>query len=421
MSVWKVLALLTVTNLLMSLDRTIPQLVAEPVKREFNLSDAQLGMFIGVAFGVSYGVAGLLIGPLVDRYNRKRLLAAILAVWSGMTLLTGLAGSYLTLLLTRAGLGAAEAGGNPTALSIIGDIYPAEKRSSAIGLYKVGVPLGIFLASVIVGLLATNHGWRIVFFTAGIPGFIVALLIWFGIAEPRRGVADGLGDKAYEAVPYLLAMRFMLRDRCVMPLTLGLFVSVFAGAAIYAFVASFLQRFHGMGLDEVGIYVGLGSAISAISPVVVGVFADRVVRSGTKPLLFFLAVINGLAALAACVMLTQHAAWLVVLGLLTWQFFSMALTTPGMAALIAMSPLGMRGTVIAAVSVGNMLIGFGFGPFVVGVVSDAIGSTDSLRISLIAVSAVGYFIATGCFIVSGRRMSQNRDASSPASKLVRET
>ena len=321
-----------------------------------------------------------------------------------MTLLTGLAGSYLTLLLTRAGLGAAEAGGNPAALSIIGDLYPAEKRSSAIGLYKVGVPLGIFLASVIVGLLATNYGWRVVFFVSGLPGFIVALYMWLGIKEPPRGLFDGLGDRAYEAVPYLVAVRFILRDRCVMPLTIGLFVSVFAGASIYAFVASFLQRHHGMRLDEVGIYVGLGSAISAVSPVIVGLYADEIIRAGTKPLLFYLAAINGIAALAALIMLTQHAVWLVVMGLLTWQFFNMALTTPGMAALITMTPLGMRGTVIAFISVGNMLIGFGFGPFVVGLLSDTIGSTNSLQISLITVSAVGYLISTTSFIVSGRRV-----------------
>lgn len=404
MSSWKVLALLTATNLLMSLDRTIPQLVAEPVKLEFGLSDAQLGIFIGVAFGLSYGAAGMLIGPLVDRYDRKRLLAAILAIWSGMTFLTGMAGSYLALLLTRAGLGAAEAGGNPAALSIIGDLYPPERRSSAIGLYKVGVPLGIFLASVLVGFLATDYGWRTVFLVAGLPGFVVAIVMWFAIEEPRRGTFDRLDDKGYEASAYLAALRFVLRDRSVMPLTLGLFVSVFAGASVYGFAASFLQRHHGMRLDEVGIYVGLGSAISAISPVVVGLFADRITRSGTRQLVYLLAAINGLAALAALTMLTQNAAWLVVFGLLAWQFFNMGLTTPGMAALITMTPLGMRGTVIACISVGNMLIGFGFGPFVVGLVSDAIGSPDSLRISLIVVSAAGYLVSTGAFVVSGRRV-----------------
>lgn len=400
-SAWTALALLTATNVLMSLDRTIPQLIAEPVKIEFGLTDAQLGAFIGIAFGLSYGVAGLVIGPLVDRHNRRSLLALILSVWSGMTFLTGMATSYLWLLVTRAGLGAAEAGGNPAALSIIGDLFPPEKRSSAIGIYKIGVPLGIFLASALVGLLATDFGWRTVFFVAGVPGFIVAILIWRGVAEPKRGAQEGVPGGAYQPVPYLTAVRFVLSDRRVMPLTIGLFVSVFAGAAIYAFLASFLQRIHGVSLDQVGLIVGVGAGISALSPVVIGLLGDKVSRGGSRLLLYYLAALNGLAGSAAVFLLTQDGLWLVVGGILAWQFFSMGLTTPGMAALITLTPAGMRGTIIAFISVGNMLLGFGLGPFVVGLVSDAIGTADSLQLSLIIVSGAGYVISTLAFLSSG--------------------
>lgn len=400
---WKALALLTATNVLMSLDRTIPQLIAEPVKTEFGLTDAQLGMFIGIAFGVSYGVAGMIVGPLIDRYNRRSLLALILSIWSGMTFLTGLATSYVWLLVTRAGLGAAEAGGNPAALSIIGDLFPQEKRSSAIGIYKVGVPVGIFLASVIVGLLAADFGWRIVFFAAGIPGFIVAVAIWRGMAGPQRGAYDANPGSAYEPVPYLAAVRFVLRDRNVFPLTVGLFVSVFAGAAIYAFLASFLQRTHDISLDKVGVIVGIGAALSAVSPVVIGLLGDRVSRRGKTSILYYLAALNGLAGLAAVFLLSQDAIWLVIGGILTWQFLTMGLTTPGMAALIGFTPAGMRGTIVAFISVGNMLIGFGLGPFVVGLISDTIGTEDSLQLALLFVSGTGYLISTLCFLASGMR------------------
>lgn len=402
-SAWTALLLLTATNVLMSLDRTIPQLIAEPVKIEFGLTDAQLGIFIGIAFGLSYGAAGLVIGPLIDRYNRRSLLALILSVWSGMTFLTGMATSYLWLLVTRAGLGAAEAGGNPAALSIIGDLFAPERRSSAIGIYKIGVPLGIFLASVLVGLLAAEFGWRTVFFVAGVPGFIVALLIWRGVTEPQRGAHDGTVGSDRQPVSYLTAVRFVLSDRQVMPLTIGLFVSVFAGAAIYAFLASFLQRIHGMSLDQVGLIVGIGAGISALSPVVIGLLGDKVSRRGNRSLLYYLAALNGMAGLAAIFLLAQDVLWLVVGGILAWQFFSMGLTTPGMAALITLTPAGMRGTIVAFISVGNMLLGFGLGPFVVGMVSDAIGTTDSLQLSLIIVSGAGYAISTLAFLASGRR------------------
>lgn len=398
---WKILILLTLTNVMMSLDRTIPQLVAEPVRLEFGLTDAQLGSFIGVAFGLSYGLTGLMIGPLIDRFNRQQLLAAILAIWSGMTFLTGLVGSYFALLAARAGVGAAESGGNPAALSLIGDLFPAERRSSAIGIYKIGVPAGILLASALVGLFAMEHGWRTVFFVAGLPGLILAMFVWFGVGEPRRGRFDGNADTEYKPVPYFDALRLILSDRSILPLTISLFMTVFAGAAIQAFTASFLQRSHGMQLDEVGLYLGIGSAISAISPVVIGLFADKVVRKGTSRLIYFLAMLNGLAAIAALFMLTQQGAWLVLAAMLAWQFLSMGITTPGMAAIIALSPLGMRGTSVAVISVGNILIGFGFGPLVVGLVSDAIGSTDSLRISMIVVSASAYIMSSVFFALSG--------------------
>lgn len=402
-SAWTALAMLTATNVLMSLDRTIPQLIAEPVKIEFGLTDGQLGIFIGIAFGLSYGVAGLLIGPLVDRYNRRNLLALILSIWSGMTFLTGMATSYLWLLVTRAGLGAAEAGGNPAALSIIGDLFPPDRRSSAIGIYKIGVPLGIFLASVLVGFLASDHGWRTVFFIAGVPGFIVALALWRGVADPQRGIHDGMNGDAYQPVPYFTAVRFVLRDRSVMPLTVGLFVSVFSGAAIYAFLASFLQRIHGLSLAQVGAIMGIGAGISALSPVVVGLLGDKVSRKGKRSLLTYLALLNGLAGLTAVFLLSQDVLWLAVGGILAWQFFSMGLTTPGMAALITLTPAGMRGTIVAFVSVGNMLLGFGLGPFVVGLVSDAIGTADSLRLALLIVSGAGYLISTFAFLASGLR------------------
>lgn len=403
---WKALALLTATNVLMSLDRTIPQLIAEPVKTEFGLTDAQLGIFIGIAFGLSYGVAGMIVGPLIDRYNRRNLLALILSIWSGMTFLTGLATSYVWLLVTRAGLGAAEAGGNPAALSIIGDLFPPEKRSGAIGLYKVGVPVGIFLASVIVGLLAADFGWRIVFFAAGIPGFIIALAIWRAMPVPQRGAYDVTTGSAHEPVPYLAAVRFVLRDRNVFPLTVGLFVSVFAGAAIYAFLASFLQRTHGMTLEEVGVIVGIGAALSGISPVAIGLLGDRVSRRGKTSILYFLAALNGLAGFAAVFLLLQGSTWLVIGGVLAWQFLTMGLTTPGMAALIGFTPSGMRGTIVAFISVGNMLIGFGLGPFVVGLISDAIGTEDSLRLALLFVSGAGYLVSTLCFLASGIRQPE---------------
>ncbi|MBB3862158.1 putative MFS family arabinose efflux permease [Novosphingobium hassiacum] len=400
---WMTLLMLTGANVLMSLDRTIPQLVAEPVKREFGLSDGQLGMFIGLAFGVSYGVAGLLLGPVIDRYSRRNFIAAVLAIWSTMTFMTGFAVNYVMLLLTRGALGAAEAGGNPASISIISDVFPPAKRSSAIGVYKVGVPLGILLASGLTGWLATAYGWRAVFFAGGLPGLLLSILIFWRLREPSRGQFDAETPAGtYQAASYRSALAFVFSDRRMAPFALALLLSVFAGAPLSAFGASLLQRNHGFSLQQVGLFTGIGSALALVSPFLVGLLADRMVQKGQHRLFLLLSVLSFATLAAAVGMLVAHEAVVVVICFVGWQFLSLGLTTPGMAAVIALTPVGMRGTLVALISVGNMCIGFGLGPLAVGYASDMIGGANSLGIALLIVTGSGYVIATALFLLTAR-------------------
>ena len=152
----RVLFLLFAVNLLNFFDRTIPAVVFEPIRLEFGLTDLQLG-FLSAAFTLVYAFAGIPLGRLSDTRARPKILAAGLTVWSALTAATGAAWNYTSLLLVRIGVGVGEASCAPAATSLIGDLYPAEKRARAMGIFMLGLPLGLVLAFFTVGEIGRAH------------------------------------------------------------------------------------------------------------------------------------------------------------------------------------------------------------------------------------------------------------------------
>lgn len=157
---WRVLALLFAANLLNFFDRTLPAVVLEPIRREWNLSDFQLGL-ISTVFVLVYAVAGLPLGRWADRGSRRLLLALGLAVWSLFTGASGLATSFAAFLWLRIAVGIGEASYAPAANSLIGDLFPPEKRARAIGVFMLGLPVGLLLVYFSVGPIVAAFGsWR---------------------------------------------------------------------------------------------------------------------------------------------------------------------------------------------------------------------------------------------------------------------
>lgn len=187
---WRVLALLFLVNLLNFFDRTIPAVVLEPLRLEFDLSDTKLAI-LSMAFTIIYAFAGIPLGRLSDTKSRKGVLAVGLTVWNGFTALTGAAWSYTSLVLIRMGVGIGEASCAPAATSMIGDLFPSEKRGRALGLFMLGLPIGLLLAFFSVGAIvkAFDGNWRVPFYLAAIPGFFLAIIVLF-IREPKRGAAE---------------------------------------------------------------------------------------------------------------------------------------------------------------------------------------------------------------------------------------
>ena len=178
------LGILTIVYSINLIDRQLLSILQESIKADLMLSDAQLGLHTGIAFALYYTIAGLPIASLADRSNRRNIVAISLTIWSGMTAISGLAQNYWQLLAARVGVGIGEAGGSPPSHSMISDIFPPEKRASAIGFYSTGISIGILFGFLFGGWLNEFFGWRVAFFVVGIPGGRLALVLYLTVPEP---------------------------------------------------------------------------------------------------------------------------------------------------------------------------------------------------------------------------------------------
>jgi MFS family permease len=188
-----VLGLLLVVYVFNFLDRQILTILLEPIKQEFALSDAQLGLLGGLAFAFFYTLLGIPIAMWADRGTRTKIIALALFIWSLMTAVTGLATSFATLLLARIGVGIGEAGGSPPSHSLLAAYFPPERRGMALGVYAAGIPIGSAIGALAGGWIGATLGWRTAFMVVGLPGVLLALVVLLTLRERgrQRGDYDG--------------------------------------------------------------------------------------------------------------------------------------------------------------------------------------------------------------------------------------
>lgn len=196
-------------------------------------------------------------------------------MWSLMTIFCGLATTYWQLALSRAGVSIGEAGSNPTAHSLIADLFPPEKRARAVAFYASGGPLGTFIGASLVGLLAVQLGWRAAFYVLGAAGILLALVI--AVLIPRhipRGTYDIVSD---DATPTLrVTLRTLAADRCLRQLVSAASLAILVIYVYMSFLASFLVRAHDLSIAHAGVLSGLINGIAAIAGTMLGGFlADR--------------------------------------------------------------------------------------------------------------------------------------------------
>jgi MFS family permease len=186
-------------------------ILAQSIKEDLGLSDTQIGALSGVAFGIFYATLGIPIARLADRYSRVNIISICLAIWSLMTALSGLAGNFWHLLAARIGVGIGEAGGSPPSHSLIADYFPIDGRASALGIYALGIPIGILFGNLAGGWINEFFGWRTAFLLVGIPGILLALVLKFTVKEPPRGYSEGKQrtDTKADKVPFSHVLKTM--------------------------------------------------------------------------------------------------------------------------------------------------------------------------------------------------------------------
>jgi MFS family permease len=200
-------------------------------------------------------VLGFPISYLIDRGNRRNIIAVCLILWSAMTAFCGLSKNYVQLLIGRIGVGVGEAGGTPGANSIISDYFPAAKRPMALTIFSLGAPIGAWLGADIAGIINDAYNWRTVFLVLGVPGVLVGLLIFFTIKEPRRGQLDHIGGD-HEGASFGESMRFLWTQKSAVHVMLASALTALWGWGLMWWTPTFMIRNYGMTPGEAGALVG---------------------------------------------------------------------------------------------------------------------------------------------------------------------
>lgn len=407
---WYLVGLLCLVYTVHTLDRTIISVAIEPIKREFGLADRTMGMIVGLGYAMAFCTAGIPLGTAIDRVNRRNLLAGLVALWSTMTFLAGFVANGTQLMVSRALVGAAEAGSTPTAVSLIADNFPHSRRATAIGLFSIGGGLGAVLSGAVGGAIAQDYGWRAVFFVAGVPGLLLAAIILFTVHEPRRGAMD--------AAPAIVTklpsagLRATLRLICSTPLLLSTYCGggllILAMSGVGTWVMPFLVRHHGLNLRQAGLTlaVAIGGGVAA-GAAIGGVLSDRLARHSPAQRLNFCAVVALLCVPIGMGAFTATSLPLVMVLLALWNIIIFCHAGPTQATILNHVPPLSRGTATAAYQVFVNLLGYGFGPYVIGLSSDIIGGTNSLRWSLAATVGATCLMSALCYLAGARSLGRD--------------
>ncbi len=376
------------------LDRQIVNILAEPIKADLGLSDTQLGLLAGPAFAVFYALLGIPIARYADKdgTNRVRLIALALTIWSAMTAVCGLAQNFVQLLFARIGVGVGEAGCTPSAHSLIADSVTPEKRSSAIAFYGLGVPIGSLLGLIIGGIANDLYGWRVALMLVGAPGLLLALVVLFVMREPRHS-----RPVEAAAAPARLstgeAMREIFASRAFVYILIASSVVAFLGYGKALWTISFFIRSHGLSTTEAGLSMAVVLGLAGVFGTWLGgKVADKFGPRDKKHILTLPAY--GMALAAPVLFLGYHMDnWVVAVALLIVPtILNSAYYGPAYGCVQGLVRPQARAVAASIMLFGQNLIGLGFGPFLFGVLSDALAPTygqESVRYVLYGAAWLG--------------------------------
>ena len=354
------------------LDRQIVNILAEPIARDLKLSDAHIGLLTGLAFALFYTFLGIPIARHADKpsTNRVGLISVSLAIWSGMTVVCGLAQNFVQLLLARIGVGVGEAGCTPAAHSLITDAVEPAKRASAIAFYGLGIPIGSLLGLIVGGLVADQWGWRVAFMIVGVPGILLAALLPMMIREVRHTGVKSAGIAAPDFTAFD-ALKEVFGTRAFLYVAIAASITAFLGSGKGVWALILFQRSHGLSAGETGLLLGVVLGVAGIIGTWLGGYlADRFGKVDRRHMLTTPAV--GMAIAAPILFLGYWVGeWHVAIMLLFIPtILNAAYYGPTFACVHGLVRPEARAMASAVMLFLQNLIGLGLGPLLFGIASD---------------------------------------------------
>jgi predicted MFS family arabinose efflux permease len=381
-----VLGVLTVVYALNFLDRTIFNVLIEPIKQEFALSDTAMGLLAGFGFVLLYSLLGIPIARVADRLNRRNIVALAFAFWSAMTFLCGMATNVTSLTLARIGVGLGESASSPASQSIVADLFDKNERPRALGIFAIGTYLGIFLGYFIGGFVDQHYGWRMAFYVAGLPGVALAALLWLTVPEPKRGAMA----ETFTPEPLGATLRFLASQQSFVIVLVGFCLTTYTNYATAAWVPPFLARVHHLSSAEIGTYAGTFKGLAGMAGTLLGgLLVAQISRRDDRWKLWAPAIMSGLAGpMFTLCMLTADFATMVTALALTSFLVGFHLG-PIFAIAQTVARPSMRALASALIALTATCFGQGVGPLTVGMINDALKDdygADAVRYSLLSAS-----------------------------------
>ena len=397
----EVVALLMAINCLNLLDRNLPFILTEVIRKDLHLSDTQIGMLGGIFFAGVYTLGGVPLGRLADRGYARPVIAASVAVWSLLTWAGGRSQNFTQLALARLGVAAGEAGATPPSHAIIAQTFPEERRATMLAVFQTGAPMGAMLGLMLGGWLLENFGWRNAFAFVGLPGMVLAALAYWRLPDtPKPAPVVNESSLLRSALSLFAIPTFTIN-------ALACASYAFAAYAAVTWLPGFFQRVHGLSAGQTGLWLGLVTGISGIIGMpVCGYLADRLSVRHPSWRLRVPAICMAISAPFVLAMF-KVSDWRLALAL---YFIPQALTIaylgPAFSAAHAVVPAHMRG-LASSVLLGTLtLIGAGLGPPIIGAISDAMGAASdntSLAKALLLLPAM-LVLSSGLFWWASRRL-----------------
>jgi predicted MFS family arabinose efflux permease len=367
------IVVLTSMNLLNYIDRYVASAVKELFKRDLHFTDFQTSApFTGLI--IVYMLTSPLFSSLSDRFSRKRLIAAGVALWSLATAAAAWATGFVTFLVARSLVGVGEAAYATISPALISDYFPAARRNRMLTIFYVAIPLGAALGYTLGGVLGQAHGWRAAFLMVGLPGLAASGIVLL-VREPQRGAFDPGPPRALPNWP--MALRTLRRTAPYVIAVLGYVAVTFAGGGMADWFPAFLIRYRGMDTAQANLIIGGAAAAGGLGGTLCGgLLADWMrTRAWTKAPYFALSSMAMMPAAGFAILaLTLRVAPVIAIAVFLAQFFLWFYNGPINTIIVNSVAYDMRARAIGLSILCIHLFGDAFSPSVIGVISDHTGN-----------------------------------------------